>query len=70
MELPLVWDTLDLRNAVAAAHTIQLLEIAPEYVCKNVRVVNLEFAAGLRDDDLQALRRLQLKALNLNACQR
>lgn len=72
---PSLYETLDLRNnQEAGAWLLRLLgsdaAATRQLYQQHLRHVNLEFAAGVDDENLAALHNCCLETLNLNACQR
>lgn len=70
MQQPQVWRRLNLRNAAEPGPALWKLQKLPAQLCDQLKEVNLEFATDVRDNMLQGFSRLQLTALNLNACQK
>ncbi|MCO5569058.1 hypothetical protein L7F22_022764 [Adiantum nelumboides] len=65
---PALWKVLDLHGMNRAGERLAKAINLPHF--SNVEEINLEFAQGLEDNDLQCLQKRGLQSINLNACQR
>ncbi|KAK9811566.1 hypothetical protein WJX72_006030 [[Myrmecia] bisecta] len=66
---PDLWHSLNLSNCQAASKYLRLVPLLPGFK-DTLHEINLEFAAGVTDGDLELLQGCDLQVLNLNACQR
>ncbi|MCO5567312.1 hypothetical protein L7F22_021002 [Adiantum nelumboides] len=65
---PTLWKVLDLHGMNRVGERLAKAINLPHF--SNVEEINLEFAQGLEDNDLQCLQKRGLQSINLNACQK